>query len=133
MSVEKKFRGLEPDSDDVGSTTDGATDAEDEDIKVKEPTVSLFGRQFDSLSLLIIGGVVFAGLVTLGLLISIALGLNDDMRGSLYTRGAVASDSSVCSEIGYEVLKKNGSGVDAAIATLTCLGVVRFHTAGIGG
>ena len=50
-----------------------------------------------------------------------------------YQHAAVASDSPICSKIGVEILKKNGSGVDSAIATLFCIGVHNLHLAGIGG
>ena len=50
-----------------------------------------------------------------------------------YQHGAVASDSPICSKIGVEILKKNGSAVDSAIATLFCIGVHNWHLAGIGG
>ena len=50
-----------------------------------------------------------------------------------YQHGAVASDSPNCSKIGREILKKDGSAVDSAIATLFCIGVHNLQLAGIGG
>ncbi|KAK6348388.1 hypothetical protein TWF718_006185 [Orbilia javanica] len=48
--------------------------------------------------------------------------------------GAVASDVQVCSTIGVDILKlKNGTAVDAAIATALCIGVVNMYSSGIGG
>ncbi|KAF3178221.1 hypothetical protein TWF225_007977 [Orbilia oligospora] len=48
--------------------------------------------------------------------------------------GAVASDVEVCSTIGVDILKlKNGTAVDAAIATALCIGVVNMYASGIGG
>ncbi|KAK6501730.1 hypothetical protein TWF481_009557 [Arthrobotrys musiformis] len=48
--------------------------------------------------------------------------------------GAVASDVQVCSTIGVDILKlKNGTAVDAAIATALCIGVVNMYASGIGG
>lgn len=50
-----------------------------------------------------------------------------------YKHAVVASDAGLCSEIGRDVLKKNGSAMDASIAALFCIGVYNMHSAGIGG
>ena len=46
---------------------------------------------------------------------------------------AVASDNDVCTRIGADILKDEGSAVDAAIAVLLCLGAVQPQSNGIGG
>ena len=38
--------------------------------------------------------------------------------------GAVASESSICSEIGTDVLKSGGNAADSLIATTFCVGVI---------
>lgn len=38
-----------------------------------------------------------------------------------------------CSEIGKDALAAGGSAVDAAVATLFCLGLLHMHNSGIGG
>ena len=58
---------------------------------------------------------------------------NDPSSGGPYKREAVATDTPQCSEIGRDMLKANGSAVDAAIAAMFCLGVVSMHSSGIGG
>ena len=58
---------------------------------------------------------------------------DDETLESGYKHGAVASDSPNCSKIGVAILKKNGSAVDSAIATLFCIGVHNLQLAGIGG
>lgn len=50
-----------------------------------------------------------------------------------YTHGVVAADAAPCSIVGRDILKKNGSAVDSAIAALFCIGIINMHSAGIGG
>jgi gamma-glutamyltranspeptidase/glutathione hydrolase len=38
--------------------------------------------------------------------------------------GAVASESSICSSIGTDVLKEGGNAADSMIATVFCVGVI---------
>ncbi|KAJ2989537.1 hypothetical protein NUW58_g3419 [Xylaria curta] len=47
--------------------------------------------------------------------------------------GAVASESSVCSEIGIDILKRGGNAADALVATQFCIGVIGMYHSGIGG
>ena len=56
-----------------------------------------------------------------------------DNSFGIYGKWAVATDTPNCSKIGNEILKANGSAVDAAIAAMFCLGVVSMHSSGIGG
>ncbi|KAH7062418.1 gamma-glutamyltransferase 1 [Macrophomina phaseolina] len=47
--------------------------------------------------------------------------------------GAVASESSVCSTIGIDLLKAGGSAADALVGTTLCVGVIGMYHSGIGG
>ncbi|GCB78034.1 hypothetical protein scyTo_0020638, partial [Scyliorhinus torazame] len=50
-----------------------------------------------------------------------------------FERAVVAADAERCSEIGRDILKQNGSAVDATIATMLCNGLMNVHSMGIGG
>ena len=50
-----------------------------------------------------------------------------------FSKAAVASDVGKCSDIGVEILKKGGTAVDSAIATLFCQGTINMQSSGIGG
>ena len=50
-----------------------------------------------------------------------------------YTRAAVDVDNEDCSRIGRDILLKNGTTMDAAIAAAICNGVMNAHSMGIGG
>lgn len=50
-----------------------------------------------------------------------------------YSRAAIAVDNAQCSKIGRDILEKNGTTVDAALAAAICNGVMNAHSMGIGG
>nr|WBW70147.1 venom protein [Lampona murina] len=50
-----------------------------------------------------------------------------------YERAAISSDAAPCVSIGKDILQRNGSAVDAAIAILFCMGVHNPHSMGLGG
>ncbi|KAF9071681.1 gamma-glutamyltranspeptidase [Rhodocollybia butyracea] len=47
--------------------------------------------------------------------------------------GAVASENLRCSEMGVQIMKEGGNGLDAAVASCLCIGVVNMFSSGIGG
>ncbi|XP_064616160.1 glutathione hydrolase 1 proenzyme-like [Liolophura sinensis] len=50
-----------------------------------------------------------------------------------YKHAAVASDVTQCSNIGKDILEQGGSAVDAAVASLFCMGLTDPQSMGIGG
>ncbi|KAH4947882.1 hypothetical protein HBI26_052870 [Parastagonospora nodorum] len=48
-------------------------------------------------------------------------------------RGAVASESDICSHIGIELLRLGGNAADAMVGTVACIGVVGMYHSGLGG
>ncbi|KAI0023757.1 gamma-glutamyltranspeptidase [Xylariomycetidae sp. FL0641] len=47
--------------------------------------------------------------------------------------GAVASESSICSTIGTDLLQAGGNAADALVGTVLCVGVIGMYHSGIGG
>ncbi|RXN31308.1 gamma-glutamyltranspeptidase 1-like protein [Labeo rohita] len=69
-----------------------------------------------------------------GLILIVIISLIHSLRPSeINTKTAVAADAETCSEIGRDILKRKGSAVDAAIATLLCVSLVNAQSVGIGG
>ncbi|XP_044014151.1 glutathione hydrolase 1 proenzyme-like [Aphidius gifuensis] len=50
-----------------------------------------------------------------------------------FKKAAVCAGADECAEIGLSILKKGGTAVDSAIATMICNGLVHMHIAGYGG
>lgn len=48
-------------------------------------------------------------------------------------RGAVSSESALCSSIGTQLLKEGGNAVDALVGTVFCVGTVGMYHSGLGG
>ncbi|KAK6168227.1 hypothetical protein SNE40_022097 [Patella caerulea] len=59
--------------------------------------------------------------------------MSSDGRIQFYSKGGVATDVAICSEIGASILQDGGNAVDAAVASCFCLGVINSHTSGLGG
>ena len=57
----------------------------------------------------------------------------EHLKVEVFDKAAVSSDIGQCSTVGKDILKRGGSAVDGAIATLLCLGTVQFPYSGIGG
>ncbi|XP_063071597.1 glutathione hydrolase 7-like isoform X2 [Engraulis encrasicolus] len=103
----------------------------------KETKDDPFNRSFwralleDGFTRIIVACVVFAGGVTISLILHIYIGGLSIFE--VVGPRVVLADSQVCASLGLEVLMDGGSSVDAAITAALCQGIVHPHTSGIGG
>ncbi|KAL2103986.1 hypothetical protein ACEWY4_000854 [Coilia grayii] len=84
--------------------------------------------QRDGLTVIITACLTFATGVTVALIMQIYFG-----DPQIFHQGAVVTDVARCTSLGFDVVNKQGSSVDAAIAAALCLGIVHPHTSGLGG
>lgn len=76
---------------------------------------------------IIIGGMVFSGVITIALIIQIAIGTTQ-----VPYRIGIVTQEKTCSDIGADMVHKGGKSVDAFIASSLCLSVVNPFSAGPG-
>uniref|UniRef100_A0A8D3D0Q0 Glutathione hydrolase n=1 Tax=Scophthalmus maximus TaxID=52904 RepID=A0A8D3D0Q0_SCOMX len=109
-----------------------ASDLVSHDVSLQETSSDPFTEdcacQRDGLTVIITACLTFATGVTVALIMQIYFG--DSL---VFNQGAVVTDVAQCTSLGFDVLGKQGSSVDAAIAAALCLGIVHPHTSGIGG
>ncbi|XP_068453973.1 glutathione hydrolase 7 [Clinocottus analis] len=94
----------------------------------RDPFTEDCACQRDGLTVIITACLTFATGVTVALIMQIYFG-----DPQIFSQGAVVTDAAQCTSLGFEVLGKQGSSVDAAISAALCLGIVHPHTSGIGG
>ncbi|KAL0595149.1 Glutathione hydrolase 7 [Plecturocebus cupreus] len=82
----------------------------------------------DGLTVIVTACLTFATGVTVALVMQIYFG-----DPQIFQQGAVVTDAAHCTSLGIEVLNKQGSSVDAAVAAALCLGIVAPHSSGLGG
>ncbi|KAM3871743.1 glutathione hydrolase 7 [Diretmus argenteus] len=94
----------------------------------RDPLADDCACQRDGLTVIITACLTFATGVTVALIMQIYFG-----DPQVFNQGAVVTDVAQCTSLGFGVLEKQGSSVDAAITAALCLGIIHPHTSGIGG
>ncbi|CAB1451014.1 unnamed protein product [Pleuronectes platessa] len=109
-----------------------ASDLACHDVSLQETNIDPFTEdcacQRDGMTVIITACLTFATGVTVALIMQIYFG-----DPQVFNQGAVVTDVAQCTSLGFSVLEKQGSSVDAAITAALCLGIVHPHTSGIGG
>ncbi|XP_055526698.1 glutathione hydrolase 1 proenzyme-like isoform X6 [Wyeomyia smithii] len=83
--------------------------------------------------LLLVSGL--AAIVVIAVVLGLYFGSKNrtEEASRVLTGGAVTSNGVECAQIGADILRQNGSAVDAAVAVLFCEGVTCPQSAGLGG
>ncbi|XP_062248820.1 glutathione hydrolase 7 isoform X2 [Platichthys flesus] len=118
--------------DDDNMLSEQDTDLACHDVSLQETNIDPFTEdcacQRDGMTVIITACLTFATGVTVALIMQIYFG-----DPQVFNQGAVVTDVAQCTSLGFSVLEKQGSSVDAAITAALCLGIVHPHTSGIGG
>ena len=85
-------------------------------------------KRIDGLFFFTLAFMAFSIALTICMIINILV-----LSSQVIHSGAVASDVSDCSHMGVEAMENGGSGVDAAIVTMLCMGLYSPEYSGIGG
>ncbi|XP_069508383.1 glutathione hydrolase 7 isoform X2 [Ambystoma mexicanum] len=106
----------------------GSQDVSPLRVTNKDPFSGDCSCRQDGLTVIITACLTFATGVTIALVMQVYFG-----DSQVFHQGTVVTDATRCTALGIEVLTKQGSSVDAAIASVLCSGIINPHTSGIGG
>jgi gamma-glutamyltranspeptidase/glutathione hydrolase/leukotriene-C4 hydrolase len=101
----------------------------------EEEALSTEKERFDWQFCMVITFTAIAGLFTLVCAVlgsAFIVSKQRPINYHIYKNGAVATDSTECSQVGVEILQQGGNAIDSAIASAFCLGVRRPFASGIG-
>ena len=119
-----------------GSISENKVEEEEEGREVSSRFVSVRKQH----RAVVIFSAVVVGLVLLSVIIALVYQQTrpaPSKGGSVlygeFDTAAVASDGAPCAKIAGDILRENGTAVDAAVAGLVCNGVYNSHSMGLGG